>query len=184
MLRVIKQFDPADKACIEQLIETCTAWLAIDYGKMSREWAYVDLPRSIFIEEFIESNCMGTDGVPWDFKFFVFDGQCAMIEVVTGRFYKHRCTLFSRDWKQFDSDNGVPVSEEPLKRPANLDALITLAERVGEGIDFVRVDVYSGKQGSLVGEMTMTPGGGNEHYSNPKLDRFLGSQWKMANYHD
>ena len=182
MIRVIKQFDPADKKRIDQLIETCGAWLAIDYGKLSREWAYVGIPRYILIEEFIESDCLGNDGVPWDFKFFVFDGHCAMIEVVTGRYYKHRCTLFSRDWKQFDSDNGIPVSEEPLGRPENLDALITLAERVGEGIDFVRVDVYAGKIGPLVGEMTMTPGGGNEHYSNPKFDRFLGSQWKTASF--
>ena len=184
MIWVIKQFDPADGACITQLIETCKAWLAIDYGKHSREWAYVGIPRSILIEEFIESDCHGDDGVPWDFKFFVFDGRCAMIEVVTGRFYKHRCTLFSRDWKIFDCEIGIPVSEEPLKRPANLGALITLAERVGEGIDFVRVDVYAGKNGPLVGEMTMTPGGGNEHYTNPKFDRFLGSQWKMASFHD
>jgi len=184
MLRVIKQFDPTDKAHIDSLIETCKDWLATDYGKHSREWAYVGIPRNILIEEFIESDCLGNDGVPWDFKFFVFDGRCAMIEVVTGRFYQHRCTLFSRDWKQFDSDNGIPVSEEPLKRPANLDELIEPAERAGRGIDFVRVDVYAGKNGPLVGELTMTPGGGNEHYSNPKLDRFLGSQWKMAGFHD
>ena len=184
---VVAGFNPLDTARIEKLVEDCKSWLAVDYGRSAhgaREWAYVDIPRYILIEEFIESNYLGADGVPWDFKCFVFDGRCAMIEVVTGRYYDHRCTLFSRAWERFDSDNGFPYSETPLERPANLGELIELAEKVGAGIDFVRVDVYAGKNGPLVGEMTMTPGGGMEHYSNPKLDRFLGSQWKMAGFRD
>jgi hypothetical protein len=30
----------------------------------------------------------------------------------------------------------------------------------------------------------MTPEGGSGRFSDPKLDRFLGAQWKMARFHD
>ncbi len=81
---VVTNFKPSDTARIGKLAEACKRWLAMDFGKWSGEWAYVGLPRQIFIEEFIESPCHDDIGVPWDFKFYVFDGRCAIIQVDIG----------------------------------------------------------------------------------------------------
>lgn len=184
---VVTNFNPSDTLRIEKMVNICLDWLKVDYGRSSREWAYVNLPRNILIEEFIESNHRGEDGVPWDFKCFVFDGRCAMIQVDTGRFLDHRMNLYSPSWDLFDCTyiGLYPQNKNPLERPAELGEIIELAEKIGAGIDFVRVDIYTVKTKPLIGELTMTPGGGIEvKFTNPKLDRFLGKEWKMAPFHD
>jgi len=181
---VVHQFNPAAIDRIESMVETCRAWLDVDYGKCNPEWGYTGIPRRILIEEFIESNYRGDDDVPWDFKFFVFDGRCAMVQVDTGRFASHRRNLYSTSWQLLESTYGYPPTETPLEKPGNLDELIELAERVGAGIDFVRVDLYAANSGPVVGELTMSPEGGDVHFSNARLDLFLGEQWKMTRFRD
>lgn len=184
---VVKGFDPADKARIEKLIETCKNWLAIDFamrGGGEWEWAYRNCQRYIFIEEFIESPCHDEDGVPWDFKFYVFDGRCAIVQVDVGRFSSHRKNLYSTSWELLGGTSASAQTELPLARPENLDDLMKFAEKVGAGIDFVRVDVFAREGSPLVGELTMTPGGGFERFSNLKLDKYLGNKWKMAPFQD
>lgn len=181
---VVTGFNPADSAQIEKLVQKCREWLAVDYGKWSREWAYVDGPRNIFIEEFIESNYHDQDGVPWDFKFHVFDGRLAMIELITGRFSDRRENLYSAEWERLNATYGIPHIEAQVDKPANFEEMIALVEKAGMGIDYVRVDIFAAKKGLLIGEMTMTPAGGMSRISNPKLDRYLGAQWKMAPFRD
>jgi hypothetical protein len=48
-------------------------WLKFDYGAYSRQWTYSQIESLLLVEEFIESQAESDDGVPWDYKFFVFD---------------------------------------------------------------------------------------------------------------
>jgi hypothetical protein len=183
-VKIVTDFDASDSSLIQKLLNDCRDWLEIDYGIYSREWAYIGLPRKILIEEFVESDCIGEDDVPWDFKCFVFNGKCEIIQIDTGRFTGHRRNLYSPDWRLLECTYAYPQSDSPLKRPENLTEIIKCAELAGKGIDFVRVDIYSTVSGPLVGELTMTPGGGGEKFSDLKLDYFLGSKWKMPPLHD
>jgi hypothetical protein len=184
-VKVVEGFDAACQASVETLVDTANEWLEVDYGERSREWAYKGISRNIIIEGFIDSDCKDKDDVPWDFKLFVFDGKCAMIQVDTGRFADHRMNLFSRSWEPFNCTykDLYAESNKALVAPANLDEMIKVAEQVGRGIDFVRVDLYSTEAGPIVGEMTMTPGGGIEvKFTDPSLDRLLGKQWQQAKF--
>src|SRR5262249_53055538 len=56
----------------DEVIKEAESWLKIDYEKCSEEWAYSPIEPLLIVEEFVESTAKSPDGVPWDYKFFVF----------------------------------------------------------------------------------------------------------------
>ena len=165
---------------VQSLVSECQGWLNIDYGQCYGEWGYLGLKRCLMVEEFVESSYKDKQGVPADFRFFVFDGKCALIWVDIGRPPSARnVSIYYPSWKQVPITLGYPPTEGPLEPPADLRAMIALAEDVARRIDFVRVDLYSTPCGPLVGELTMTPGAGMWRFPN-KIDHLLGKKWKLS----
>jgi len=163
----------------DDVIREAGGWLRLDYGKQSEEWAYSRIDPLVMVEEFIESRAKSTDGVPWDYKFFVFDGKCAMIEVDVSRFCGHARALFTRDWEHIPATFTYPQPQKKPPRPAALDEMLSVAEAGGKGIDFVRVDIYDSNRGPLIGEMTCFPAAGTGRFSPSYYDDWLGSFWKF-----
>ena len=66
-------------------------------------------------------------------------------------------------------------------RPARLEEMIEMAQRLGEGIDFARIDLYDTTQGVVLGEITMYPYGGmpDSPTACPVFNKWLGDQWKL-----
>ena len=170
---------------VQSLVSECQGWLNIDYGQCyTREWGYLGLKRCLMVEEFVESSYKDKQGIPADFRFYVFDGQCAMISVNIGKPPSAIRNLYYPSWKPLPPTcielvPGYSPREGPLEPPADLRAMIALAEDVARGIDFVRVDLYSTPCGPLVGELTMTPGAGIRRLPDKKFDRLLGKKWKL-----
>jgi len=104
----------------------------------------------VFAEEFLSTRA---GQVPVDFKFFVFNGTVRMIQVDLERFVAHSRCLYDPDWNLFPAVMGYPRGTG-YPRPANLDEMIRCAQRLADGIDFVRVDLYSDGRQILVGEIT------------------------------
>ena len=170
-----------DKETIDvpSIVSECQGWLDVDYGEWFGEWGYVGLKRYLMIEEFVESSYKDKEGIPADFRFLVFDGQCAMIMVDIGKPPAMRRNLYYPPWEPVSQTIGYLPTEGSLEPPPDLSAMIGLAEDVARGIDFVRVDLYSTPHGPLIGELTMTPGAGSRRFSDKRLDRFLGKKWKL-----
>jgi hypothetical protein len=163
----------ADQAAI---IASLRDQIAHPYGHDSRERAYLDIPRRVLIERMIETP----DGAPpQDFKFFVYHGRAHFIQVDTNRFTGHRRTLFDRDWNRLPAILTYPPERRELPKPAELDEMITLAEKIGAQFDFVRVDLYSVKQGILFGEVTFYPNAGLERFAPAHWDVRFGEPWKL-----
>ena len=59
-----------------------------------------------------------------------------------------------------DVVEGTEVDKNPVKRPDKLEEMICMAEKLGEGIPFVRVDLYLADRKIYFGEMTFTPAAG------------------------
>jgi hypothetical protein len=90
-------------------------WLATDYAWEDLEWGYLGVPRLLLAEEFLQSPG-GGGGPPPDFKFFVFDGLVAALEVHTGRFVdRHRIEMRRPDWTPFELPG--PPAEQETPRP-------------------------------------------------------------------
>ena len=72
------------------------------------------------------------------------------------------------------------IADNRLALDAGWDEeMLSIAERLGEGIDFVRVDLYASDDWVHVGELTLYPGGGFENYQPAEYDRILGDQWAL-----
>lgn len=155
-------------------------WLSLDYeygwGRLP-EWGYRGLPRRVIVEELLTTP---EGGIPEDLKFWTFGGVVKVIHVISSRFGTAHGDLFTRDWQVIPATlAGFAMSENPPPRPDNLDELIGIAERLGAGMDLVRVDLYNLGGRIVFGEMTGTPGGYPGKISPPSFDYWLGQQWAL-----
>lgn len=159
------------------LISRCRRWLTMNYYWCNLEWGYKHATPRILVEEFIDD---GSGNAPRDYKFFVFDGTIALIQVDESRFLGHRRSLYDRDWNRLEARYAhEPISEEAGRRPTHFEALCAAAETLGRGVDFLRADFYDTEAQLYFGEITMAPGAAMERFSSDELDRQLGAAWKM-----
>ena len=161
----------------EAIIAECRAWLRTDYYRQTRERVYRDIPRRIMVEAFIDD---GTGGAPNDYKFFVFDGKVRLIQVDAGRFAEHRRSFFDTDWRRLDFTLLYHPIAGDVPRPPHLAQMVAAAERLGQGIDFIRVDLYDTEPRFYFGEITTCPGSGLERFHPVEYDRHVGAFWQLA----
>lgn len=161
----------------EDVISIAQGWVAQLYGQgPNREWVYGQMPRRIIVEEMLT----GADGgVPDDYKFFVFHGRCAFIEVDSGRFGPRTQDFFRPDWEHLPLSGGAPWADPSPVRPARLSEMIDLAERLGADTDFVRVDLYDVAGRIVFGELTSFPAGGDSPFDPESFNEDFGRPWTV-----
>jgi hypothetical protein len=164
-----------EHAPIEELVDLARSWLAQLYGQgPNREWAYGHVPRQIIVEELLA----GADGgVPDDYKLFVFHGTCRYVQVDRGRFDRRTQDFFTPDWEHLPLSGGHPWATPGVPRPARLDEMISMAERLGQDTDFVRVDLYDLPDRVVFGELSSFPAGGDSPFEPESFDLEFGSHW-------
>lgn len=145
-------------------------WMSRSYGRWLDEWAYRDVERGLLVEPFI-----GEGGeLPIDYKFYVFSGRVAFVQVHLERERNHRWLLYDRSWRRLSA----AVCEQDLPQPNELGRMTKGAELLDDGFDFVRVDLYSTNVGMRFGEMTFYPGSGLDRFDPVTLDREIGAHWQ------
>lgn len=152
-------------------------WLAQLYGQgPNREWVYGRIPRRIIVEELVG----GADGViPEDYKFFVFHGRCAFVQVDTGRFGRRTQDFFRPDWRHLPLSGGPPWARPQPAIPARIPEMIEVAERLGADTDFVRVDLYNAEGRVVFGELTSFPAGGDSSFDPESFNYEFGRPWTV-----
>lgn len=165
-----------DKAAldIQELITTCNRWLATSYYDVVHERQYRRITPRIMVEEFIDD---GSGSAPMDYKFYVFHGKVHLIQIDGSRFTRHQCALYDRHWR----DTGTRVQLEPfeshVREPVNFELMLQAAEKLGDGLDFIRVDLYDIGSRVYFGEITATPGAGLARFDPVTMDEHLGQLW-------
>ena len=106
-----------------------------------------------------------------------FNGKVKCVFTVTERFSADglKVTFFDTAWKQLPFERHYPRSSKSIPKPYRLEKMIELAEKLSDGIPFVRVDFYESRGQIYFGEMTFYPGSGFEEFSPEEWDRTLGS---------
>ncbi len=140
------------------------------------EWCYRNIPPGVLIEEFLVDD----DGnIPRDYKFFVFDGSVRFVQVESDRATGHKRDTFTPDWTLVAVTGNYPRSATPPQKPRNFDRMLEVAATLGQGIDFVRVDLYSIGGRVLFGELTNYPEGGRVRLDPPSFDELWGTYWSL-----
>lgn len=153
-----------------QLVRRARRWLASDFTIVAREWAYRNIRRAVYTEEFLGS--LGTP--PDDFKLFAFDGIVKLIQVDRDRFTRHTQVLYDEAWRPIEGSVAAPQGP-PVPRPATLESMIAAAQALAAGVDFLRVDLYDIAGRVYFGELTHYPNKGLNPFRPASLDLLLGS---------
>ena len=152
-------------------------WMATDFFKIGREWAYKESPRKILIEHFLD----GPDGQsPYDFKIFCFNGSPGFVQVDTDRFSRHRRSFYDLNWQQLPFGLEYPIESRALPRPMGLDKMIEIAKKLSKQFPFVRCDLYDCDGKVYFGELTFYPGKGTERFSPQKADIDIGAMLSLS----
>ena len=152
--------------------------LPVEYSESERHYNLI--PKKFICEAFIDD---GTGGFPVDYKFMCLHGKVHCILGVSGREKGHGSYLpYSPDWEPLpEYYRGDASSLEILPRPSNLDEMIITAEKLAEGIDLVRIDLYSNGSRIWFGEITLTPAGCIFHRWTQKALDIMGQVYREHN---
>jgi hypothetical protein len=161
-----------DRVSWSRLLELCENWVSRGYSR--GQWAYRHVPRRVLVEELLDDG----GHVPLDYKIFVFDGVVRMIQVTLDRFDGIAKSLYTPDWERLQAEYGAPGGAD-VERPGVLPDMLEIAETLGGGMDFVRVDLYCLGGRIVFGELTNYPLGGQGTFRPAELDRWLGAWWTL-----
>jgi hypothetical protein len=162
-----------DTPVLQQMTQS---WLRSAEGVDLHEWAYLKARPMLLAEELL-----GRPGSPPpDYKFYVFAGEVAAVEVHADRYGDHRVRYYLPDWTPLDVSVGnfPPLPAETMP-PNNLEKMVAIAGEIGRSFDFMRVDLYSVDDETFFGELTPYPGSGINPFVPNSFDDELGAKWKL-----
>lgn len=123
-----------------------------DYYLMGREWPYKDVPRKIIAEKYMvdDSNC----GELTDYKFFCFNGVPKFMYISNDNSENATTDFFDMEFNRLDMRMKDPNSNVIPPKPHLFNEMKAIAEKLSQGIPFVRVDLYVIGGSIYFGELT------------------------------
>lgn len=161
------------KKAIDDLNES----MAFSVGNAFREHPYMGVQKRVIAEELLEIG----SGDLRDYKIFCFNGQARFFKVDFGRFTEHRANYYSPDCRLLPYGEVVckPDPNAEIEIPQNIGKMIQLAEKLSEGIPFVRVDLYNVNGTIRFGELTFYPASGLSKWTDKKWDEEIGDMLSL-----
>lgn len=163
------------KLNISEIKQKVNKWMNENYYKKYKtELHYRDIKPKIIIEKFIEDkNCEELN----DYKFFCFNGDVKYVQVISERKEgSHKVSFYDKNWMKQIWYNGE-LYEKAIIKPKKLNLMIKLAEKLSNGHNFVRVDLYHINDETVYfGEMTFTPASGTLKWSDETINKQFG-EW-------
>ncbi len=129
-------------------------WLKDNPYWKNREYPYKNVKPRIIIEQYMEDE----SGYELkDYKFFCFDGEVKCLFVATDRGLAEEETKFDfydLEWNHLPFTNGHPNSMKQIKKPTNFEEMVSISQKLSQGIPHVRIDLYSINGRTFFGEFT------------------------------
>lgn len=157
---------------IEATRKKINRFLKRKFYYVHREWPYKNVKPRIIIEQYMENK---SKSELTDYKVMCFGGKAKLLFTCTDRFGDGlKVTFFDLKWNKMPFTRHYPSSNLKIDKPKGLKEMITLSERLAEGIPFVRIDWYEINGKLFFGECTFFPGAGLEEFSPEIWDARLG----------
>ena len=149
-----------------------------------REWPYKDVPKRIIAEKYMADDSIENRGGLTDYKFYCFNGKAYKVMLCLDRntgntkFYS-----FDKQWNLLRHNKmGIAAPKDfTLPKPAKMDEMFNLAERLSQDIPLLRVDLYYVNGRIYFGEMTFFPDSGLDANIIREIDELYGSMIKLPN---
>jgi hypothetical protein len=162
----------ADRA---DLIRRVSEWMTENYYWRSREYQYFRIVPQVMVEEYLTSPDESEVTI---YRFWCFDGKPRVVNVDN---LSHTVGgVYDLDWNRLPFTHMArrpPRTDAP--RPPTLGLMIDLASSLSEGLDFVRVDLYSAGARVYFSELTFTPGAGTFLFQPIEWDLKIGQMWNL-----
>lgn len=148
-----------------------------DFYLGGREWPYKDVPRKIIAEAYLVDE----SGVELkDYKIFCFNGKAEYVEVDFNRHIEHKLNPYDFDWNPLNfCDKSKNDYDANIPKPARLEEMRQIAEKLSANMPFLRVDFYSIYDKIYIGELTLYPGSGYIEFDPPSTDLKYGKLLKL-----
>lgn len=136
-------------------------WMSLDYAFYSGfEMHYKGIERKILIESYMEQF----DGNLYDYKIHCFMGKAKVIQVIGDRNmdnHSAKQAFYDTDWKRLHIDTGdYPLYDTDILKPSKLNEMLTIADKLSQPFEYVRIDLYYVDNEIKFGEFTFTPNSG------------------------
>lgn len=137
----------------------------------AREWPYKDVPHRIIVDRFLDEH---TGRELNDYKFWCFNGKPVYM-YCTNKANKIHENFYDMEFNPVWINHGFPRHVPEFQKPAEFEEMKELAQRLSEGIPFVRVDFFDVDGHIYFGEFTFFDWGGLRPFASRKLDLELGN---------
>ena len=140
-----------------------------------REKQYKNIKPRILVEKLLQDE---HGNIPKDYKLHCFNGQPTYIQVDTGRYVDQKRVIYDTNWNHIDikwKENKGEQEEKPL----TLLKMLEVAKILSKKFIYVRVDLYEVDGQLFFGELTFTPGAGQQKFESLEVDKFWGDQLKL-----
>lgn len=169
-----------NKLDIEDAKAKLRKWMKTKYYLGYSEMQYKGVKPIILVERYLKPQ---SGVLPEDYKFYAFDGDVPYVMVCTdrtdgGRHAKY--WYYNKNWEmQMMSEDALKYGTgASIPKPEGIDEAFEYARKLSKGFPFVRVDLYLVDGRVYFGELTFTPGGGQDQGRLPKADEILGTYVK------
>ena len=171
---ICKDKSKLDTAAAERFLKR---HLTIDYYMTTREWPYKNVVPKIFAEEFVEDK--GNAVLPV-YKILCFEGRPQIIQTIQNDKTPYETVdYFDVNWNRLNMRQNYPNSPILLQKPEKLDEMLSIAEKLSEGMHFIRIDLYVINGEIKFSEFTFYSDAGLAQFEPADLDAKLGQLIKL-----
>ena len=149
--------------------------LKVNFGWCVLEKHYIGIKPQIIVEKLL----LDKDGnIPNDYKFHCFKNK-VYIQVIKRNIETHELEMnyLNENWKELNFETGGKILKN-IEKPKNLNEMLSVAKKLSEDFEYVRVDMYNIDGDIYFGELTFTPFSGLSRFNPEKWDFIFGEEWK------
>ncbi len=161
-----------DSLDISAAREKLTEHLSRNYYWIGREWPYKDIKPRILAEEYMQDKYSENLTV---YKIFNFSGNPTIIQVIQDDKTKaETIDYFDTEWNLLELKQNFPNSPSHLPKPMTLSVMLELANKLSDGVPFVRTDFYEINNKVYFSEFTFFSDNGLVRFHPDAWDKTLG----------
>lgn len=167
-----------NKLDIKKTRKQLTKWLKETCGLWMGEWNYSNIVPKILCEKYLENE---DKTAVHDYKIFCFGGKAYYIQVDVERFGEHRRNIYDTNWNQMEFRLRYPHVTYEIKKPTQLEKMISIAETLSKPFCEVRVDFYCIGEQIIFGELTFFHASGYQKFVPDEWDIKWGGLIDLSN---